>query len=180
MENENKNKAITFDYKTVRIRRDMEAILTDAYENLGYEVTNTQMAEGSLNYANVSFKRNRKIKNKSELLKLQEKIDYTLNNIENNHKQKKKAGLIESVVTGIIGTLTLGGGMSMIMCLNGLGYLIGGIAVGIVGIGICSIAVLVYNKIHNKKLSRLEPIYQSELDNLSDLCEKATALTKND
>lgn len=177
MEN-NKEKAITFDYKTVRVKRSMEAMLTDAYEILGYEVTNTQMAEGSLNSVNVSFKRNRKIENKMELLKLQEKIDSTLNNIDKLSCAKKNAGIAEGVTVGTIGALTFGGGMSMVMCLEGLGFLIGGIALGVVGLGVGLLGWLTHNKVQKKKLEKLEPIYQSELDKLSDLCEEANKLVK--
>lgn len=69
MENQN---AISYDYKTVRVKREFETILTDAYQNLGYEVTNVSMAEGTLNSVNVSFKRDRK-KIKLNLLKCRTK-----------------------------------------------------------------------------------------------------------
>lgn len=177
MENQTQN-AITFDYKTVRVNRTMEAMLTDAYETLGYEVTNTQMAEGSLNQINVSFKRDRKIKNKVELLKVQQKIDASLTNINKLQNEKKNAGVPEGITVGVLGCLTLGGGMSMVMCLEGIGFMIGGIALGIVGIGIGLLGWLTHNKVQKKKLEKLEPVYQSELDKFSDLCEEANKLVK--
>ena len=82
MENQKENKPLTYDYKTVRVKRDMEAMYTDAYENLGWEVTSTTLADASLSYVNVSFKRDRKIVNKTELNKLQDEIDEVLTNIE--------------------------------------------------------------------------------------------------
>lgn len=170
MENQ---KSITYDHKTVRVNRTMEAMLTDAYQNLGWELTNTTMAEGSLTNVNVSFKRNRKIENKMELNKLQEKIDTTLSNITNLQAKKKSAGVPEGVTVGCIGTLTFGGGMSMTLTLTGVGFMVGGIALGVVGIGIGLLGWLTHNKIQKKKLSKIEPLIESEYDKLSDLCEQA-------
>ncbi len=170
MENQ---KSITYDYKTVRVNRTMEAMLTDAYQNLGWELTNTTMAEGSLTNVNVSFKRNRKIENKMELNKLQEKIDTTLSNITKLQAKKKSAGVPEGVTVGCIGTLTFGGGMSMALTLTGVGFMVGGIALGVVGIGIGLLGWLTHNKIQKKKLSKIEPLIESEYDKLSDLCEQA-------
>ena len=171
--------AISYDYKTVRVKRDMEVMLTDAYQNLGWEVTNTSMAEGSLTSVNVSFKRDRKIENKAELLKLQSKIDNSLSIIEKKKKKKKNAGVPEGITVGTIGVLAFGGGMSMTLTLSGIGFLIGGIALGVVGIGIGLLGWLTHNKIQKKKLAKIEPVMENELDKLSDLCEQANKLLKN-
>lgn len=171
--------AISYDYKTVRVKRDMEVMLTDAYQNLAWEVTNTSMAEGSLTSVNVSFKRDRKIENKAELLKLQSKIDNSLSIIEKLQSKKKNAGVPEGVTVGTIGVLAFGGGMSMTLTLSGIGFLIGGIALGVVGIGIGLLGWLTHNKIQKKKLAKIEPVMENELDKLSDLCEQANKLLKN-
>lgn len=171
--------AISYDYKTVRVKRDMEVMLTDAYQNLGWEVTNTSMAEGSLTSVNVSFKRDRKIENKAELLKLQSKIDNSLSIIEKLQSKKKNAGVPEGITVGTIGVLAFGGGMSMPLTLSGIGFLIGGIALGVVGIGIGLLGWLTHNKIQKKKLAKIEPVMENELDKLSDLCEQANKLLKN-
>lgn len=172
---ENKN-AISYDYKTVRVKRELETMLTDAYQNLGWEVTNVSMAEGTLSHVNVSFKRDRKIKNKIELLKMQDKIDGTLLNIEKLQQKKKNAGVPEGITVGVIGALTFGGGMSMVTTLTGIGFLIGGIALGVAGVGIGLLGWLVHNKIKAKKLKEIDPIIEIEFDKLAEYCEKANAL----
>ncbi len=175
MENQN---VISYDYKTVRVKREFETMLTDAYQNLGYEVTNVSMAEGTLNSVNVSFKRDRKIKNKIELIKVQNSIDNTLLNIEKLQAKKKNAGVPEGITVGVLGALTFGGGMSISLTLTGVGYLIGGIALGIAGIGIGLLGWLAHNKIKEKKLKEIDPLIEAEFDKLADYCEKANALVK--
>lgn len=168
--------AVTYDYKTIKVKREIEALVCDTYENLGWTLTSTSSVEGSLFHINLSFKRDRKIENKSSLLKLQERADSTLASIDALQNKKKNAGLVEALSTGIAGTLTFGGGMSMCLLLQGIGYMIGGIALGIVGAGICALAYPLFKKINRKKVSRIEPILESEYDKLADICAEAVAL----
>lgn len=171
--------AITYDYKTIKVKREYETIVCDAYENLGWELTNTSASENSLFYINLSFKRNRKIENKMELTKLQEKVDNILANIENLQTKKKNAGVVEGISTGVVGALIFGGGMSMSM-LNtaSVGLLVGGIAIGIVGIAVGLLGWLVFKKINKKKNTKIQPILESEFDKLADVCEQAYGLIK--
>lgn len=171
---ENEKEVVTYDYKTVRVKREMETMTTDAYINLGWEFVGSTLAGGAIFHINLSFKRNRKIANKQRLILLQEKIDTVLQNIETLLNNKKRAGTVPSISTGIVGALTLGGGMSMVL-VGGktLGLMIGGIAVGIVGIAISLLAWPIYKKVKRAQLSKIEPILESEYNKLADLCEQA-------
>jgi hypothetical protein len=169
MTNEN---AITYDYKTIKVKREMETMAADSYANLGWELTGSSVAEGAIFHVNLSFKRDRKIEGKAKLLKLQEKADNILLNIESLQNGKKTAGNIPSLSVGIVGALTLGGGMSMVMMLEGVGFMVGGIALGLVGIGICLLAFAVYKKVRKTKLAKINPILESEFDKLADVCEE--------
>ncbi len=168
----------TFDYKTLKVKREVETMVCDAYENLGWELTSTGSAEGNPFEVILSFKRNRKIENKMELLKLQQKIDISLKEIEIFQRKRKSAGLVAGLTTGIAGALTFGGGLSMCLCLEGAGYMAGGIVLGIVGVGIGLFAWWLSKKVNKRKSENLTPVIESELDNLADLCEKAAELVK--
>lgn len=170
--------AIVFDYKTVKVKRETETMLCDAYRTLGWEVTGTTMAEGSLSQVNVSFKRDRKLAHKIELNRLQLQIDESIRNIERLLAAKKSAGMPEAITLGVIGALTLGGGMSMVMVLEGAGFFIGGIALGVVGIGIGLLGWLVHNRVKTKKVNQADPLIEEESQKFSELCEKAYELTK--
>lgn len=167
---------VSYDYKTIKVKREIETLVTDTYENLGWELTNTSAVEGSIFYINLSFKRNRKIENKVELLKLQEKADGVVANIEALQHKKKNAGFIGALSTGVAGALVFGGGMSMCMVLSGVGYMIGGIALGIVGAGICALAYPLFKKVNKKQSTIIQPLLESEFDKLADICEEASKL----
>lgn len=170
--------AITYDYKTIKVKRSVEALVCDTYENLGWELTNTSAVEGSIFSVNLSFKRNRKIENKIELMKLQDTADNAIATIENLQSKKKTAGQVGALSTGIAGALVFGGGMSMTMLLSGIGYMLGGIALGLVGVGICSVAYPLFKNLNKKKNSEIQPILESEYDKLADICEQAVNLNK--
>lgn len=167
---------VSYDYKTLKVKREIEALVCDTYENLGWELTNTSSSEGSLFYINLSFKRDRKVSNKVELLKLQERADSVIASIENLQRKKKSSGTGASIATGVVGTLVFGGGMSACMLLKGVGYMLGGIALGIVGAGICALAYPLFKKINKKQSSNIQPILESEYDKLADICEQASKL----
>lgn len=166
----------SYDYKTIKVKREMETLVCDTYENLGWELTNTSSVESSLFYINLSFKRDRKTANKVELLKLQERADSTIASIENLQRKKKSAGMAGAITTGVVGTLTFGGGMSMCMLLKGIGYMIGGIALGVVGAGICALAYPIFKNINRKQSAKIQPMLESEYDKLADICEQAAKL----
>lgn len=170
--------SITYDYKTIKVKRSIETLVTDTYESLGWSLTGTSSVEGSLFYVNLSFKRDRKIENKVELLKLQDKADSVISNIELLQSRKKNAGQIGALTTGIMGALTFGGGMSMSILLHGVGYMICGIALGIVGAGICALAYPLFKKINKKKHIEIQPILETEYDKLADICEEAMKIRK--
>lgn len=163
----------TYDYKTIKVKREMETLVCDTYENLGWKLTNTSSVEGSIFCVNLSFKRDRKIENKVELLKLQEQADSVIASIDNLQRKKKRSGLGASLTTGIVGALTFGGGMSMSMLLKGVGYMIGGIALGLVGAGICALAYPIFKSINKKQSTKIQPIIECEYDKLSDICNQA-------
>jgi hypothetical protein len=169
MLNEN---AVTYDYRTIKVKREMETMAEDAYANLGWELTGSSIADGAIFHVNLSFKRDRKIEGKAKLLKQQEKADNILLNIESLQNAKRTAGNIPALSVGIAGALTLGGSMSMVMMLEGVGFMAGGIALGLVGIGICLLALAVYKKVRKSKTARISPILESEFDKLADVCEE--------
>lgn len=167
---------VSYDYKTIKVKRGIETLICDTYENLGWELTNTSSVEGSIFYVNLSFKRDRKIKNKVELIKLQEKADNIVSNIDNLQNKKKNAGFVSALSTGIVGTLVFGGGLSMCLLLSGVGYIIGGVALSLVGVGIGAVAYPIFKKLNKKKSNQIQPILESEYDKLADICEQALKL----
>lgn len=168
--------AITYDYRTIKTKRDMEMIVSDCYQALGWQLVNSSVAEGAPTSVNLSFKRNRKIANKMKLLQLQEKVDSCLTNIEVMQKEKRTAGSVAGACIGVIGVLTFGGGLSMTMLSEGIGKMVAGIVLAVVGIGLIAAGHFTKRAIHKQTTLKLNPALESEMNRLSDCCEEANAL----
>lgn len=166
-----KEQIIVYDYKTIKVRRDIENVAEDSYKVLGWELTSSSVAEGAPTYVNLSFRRDRKIENKAQLIKQQEKIDMALSNIELLKKSQSSAGWAQSVTTGILGTLILGGGMSLIMTIGEIGATIAGVVMGIAGIGVVILSHFLRKHINRKTSLKLNPIINLEYDKLAEACE---------
>jgi len=171
---DNAREVITYDYKTITVKRQMETMAADAYENLGWEFIGSSLAGGSIFNVNLSFKRDRKIADKQKLLKLQERIDNTLQHAEALLGKKRTAGMIPALTVGIAGALIFGGGMSMVLTLiETVGFVIGGVALGIAGLGVALLAWPIYKKVRKTTLAKIEPILEDEFNRLADICEEA-------
>ena len=169
-------KVITYEYRTLRVSRTMEAMWTDAYENLGWQVTNVSLSNPALSSVEINLKRDRKIKNKEKLIALQEKINLCLQRIERLNQAKKNAGQVEGLTTGVAASLTLGGGLSLIMTVGGVVGIACGTVLGVIGVGVGILAYYIYKKQREKKLKKLDPQLEAEFDKLSELCEEANGL----
>lgn len=177
MENKiEKNEVVTYDYKTVRVKREMETMTIDSYENLRWEFVGSSISYGGTAlWVNLSFKRDRKIDGKQSLLRLQERVDASLANIETLKAKKSKAGFIAAMSTGIGGALVFGGGISMILVggTTPIGWLIGGIILGVVGAVICAAAYPMNKKLRQNATASIDPRLEEEYNRLSDTCEEA-------
>lgn len=167
-----KEQIVTYDYKTIKVRRDMENVASDSYRVLGWELTSSSVAEGAPTYVNLSFRRDRKIENKPQLIRLQDKIDVALSNIELLKKSEKSAGWAQAVITGILGTLIMGGGMSLIMTIGGIAATIAGVVLGIAGIGVVILSHFLRKYLNRRTTLKLNPIIDLEYDKLAEACEK--------
>ena len=167
------NHKTVYDYKTVRVKREAEAMLTDAYEALGWETTGTTMADATLNRVNVTFKRARRTAGRAALLRMQERMDGVLAEIQKLQDAKRRAGTPSAVLIGIAGTLTFGGGLSMVLRLPGTRFLIGGIPLCLAGAAVALAAYPLYRLIQKKRLAKLDPRLDDAFERLSALCEAA-------
>lgn len=74
MENANNNEFIGYEYKEVTIPRSMDSVYTDGYANFGWQPEGSS-ATPSVGKIVVKYKRNRKLRNKAEITRLQRKFD---------------------------------------------------------------------------------------------------------
>lgn len=166
---------VSYEYKTVTVKAKDQPKVMDMYEAFGWEITGAAPSvDGRLL---LSLKRDRKLKHKQELSKLERQAEDVFETINGLERAKTFSGNIFAYVFGVVAALVLGGGMSLVMCIeNSIPALGGGIALGIAGIVLCSINYPIYKKIVVKKMKQVLPVIDDNEEKLANILEKGNDL----
>lgn len=167
-------KMVTYDYKTVTAGAKTAAQIIDIYETLGWELAkqNETFGYGAV----LSFRRDRKIKNREQLNRIQVRLDDALSSTGVLEKEKTRLATAAGISIGTAGTLIFGGGMCLCL-LNPVmwSYIVGSV-LGVVGGGIAYLAYLAYKKLRKKKTAEMDIAIEKKRDEISRLCEDAQRL----
>lgn len=166
---------VSYEYMTKTAKAKHQTRVIDMYEAFGWEVT--QQTPALTDGVTLSFKRDRKIAHKRELTKLErqaEEVFVALNKLE---QEKTSAAQIFAYIFGCISALVLGGGMCLVMLIEGsVPALAGGIVLGLLGIVLCSINYPIYKKIVEKKTKQVLPVIDDNEEKLANILEKGNDL----
>lgn len=170
---------VSYEYATKTVKAKDHTKATDIYEAFGWEVTATTPT--AIDGVTLSLKRDRKLKHKQELTKLERQAEDLFATINLQHRAKTLGASIFSCIFGCIAALIFGGGMCLSMLIeNSVPALIGGIVLGLVGIVLCGVNYFIFKKLAEKKTKQLLPIIDDNEEKLANLLEKANDLLKAD
>lgn len=170
---------VSYEYKTRMVKTQEQTRAMDMYEAFGWEITGVNTsADGR---STLSLKRDRKLKHKQELNRLERQAEDTFALIVGLNKAKTLGARIFAYTFGIIAALVLGGGMCLTMLTeNSVPALVGGIILGIAGIALCAVNYPVYKKIASKKTAQLLPVIDDNEEKLANLLERGNDLLGTD
>lgn len=165
------NNFVGYEYKEVTINRELEPIYTDGYENFGWTLDGTGV---SLNPTTVTmkFKRDRKLRNKAELTRLQRQFDAYASEVVALEQSKHTTASIVAYVVGIIGAAFMAG--SVFAFLAGMTTLM--IVLAIPGFAGFIAPYFLFNQVRKNKIVQVTPLIDSKYDEIYSVCEKANAL----
>ncbi|AJA47041.1 hypothetical protein CPAST_c09410 [Clostridium pasteurianum DSM 525 = ATCC 6013] len=173
MEESNKNNFVGYEYRDVTVARDMESIWADSYANFGWLLEGTSSSDiPGINTVNLKFKRNRKIRNKIELTRLQRQFESCARQIENLEKSKNIGASAFAYGFGILGTAFMA--LSVFSHIGGMLPL--SIIFAIPGFLGWILPYFCYVKIRNKKIEKVTPLIDEQYDIIYNTCEKANRL----
>ena len=165
----------TYEYRTKTVKAKDQTRAIDMYEAFGWEVTATTPTY--VDGVTLSLKRDRKLKHKQELNKLERQAEDAMQAINGLHRAKTLGASIFAYIFGCIAALVMGGGMSMVMLLgSSVPALVGGVVLGAVGIVLCGVNYLIYKKIAEKKIKQVLPIIDDNEEKLANILEKGNDL----
>lgn len=163
---------IGYEYHEVTVKKKMVSLYTDGYENFGWKLEGSENAMGAVDSVTLKFKRDRRIRNKTELTRLQRNFDSCVGEIVSleNSKTLKAAAAAYSV--GIVGTAFMAG--SVFAVTSGLAVLCMILAVPAFAGWI--LPYYLFRAIAKKKTAEVDPLIDRKYDEIYTVCEKANSL----
>jgi len=174
---EQQNNYRNYEYMTKTADSRTVSEIANRYSSLGWEL---DRQERGLIFTTLTFKRDRNIKNKDQLNRLQLRIEDGVNGIVYMEESKTRGATIFSLVIGIFAALMFGGGMSLIMFnadpMTASWQVIVGFVLGIVGGAIAAVVYPLYRKAVARKTAKTNPLIEKKRDEIADLCGEAHGL----
>ena len=170
---------VSYEYKTVTVKSKDQTKSMDMYEAFGWEVTATtpSLVDG----VTLSLKRDRRLKHKAEITKLERQAENVSGVINGLERSKTLGASIFAYIFGAISTLVLGGGMCLCMLIeNNVPAFAGGIILGLVGIILCGVNYPVYKRVAERKTKQVLPAIDDNEEKLANLLEQGNDLLRAD
>lgn len=177
---------IIYEHLSIDVNPEQEQLYVDCYQSFGWEFVsssgNTLNQDyyvndpnlNKINLVHIKFKRDKKIKNKAELLILQKKMESTLKKIDKLTKEPEMISTMYSMIIGIIGLVFFAFGILSYIASNPI-YMLA-ILNGIIGIVGFIIAFLINGKIKKQKEEQNEVLIEEQYNLIYGYCEKANKL----
>lgn len=163
---------VGYEHHCVTVSRELESIYLDGYENFGWIREDASTPLLSSGVVNMSFKRDRKIRNKAELTRLQRQFDACVNEIVALEKSKGTRASITALVIGLLGCAFMAG--ATFSYIAGLIPLM--VVLAIPGFLGWILPYFCYRSIYAKRGCQVAPLIEKKHDEIYDVCEKANSL----
>lgn len=168
----NQQNFIGYEYKDMTVSRSMESLYVDCYTNFGWIMEATSQPLQGISSITLKFKRDRKIRNKAELTRLQRQLDACIRDVELLEKSKVTAPAAIAFSLGVVGTAFMAGSV--------FAYLGNMVALSVIlavpaFIG-WILPYFVYLVNHKKRTAKVTPMIDEKYDEIYEVCEKANAL----
>ncbi len=171
----NENNFVGYEYKDLTVKRSMESVYADSYRSFGWELEGSQTPPQGANYVLLKFKRNRKLRNKAEISRLQRQFDTGVAEIESLEFSKVVKASTVAYVVGLVGTAFMTGSV---------------FAITVGNIPLCIVLAipafigwitpyLFFRRISSGKSAEVNPIIDKKYDEIYEVCEKAASLLSN-
>ena len=171
----NSNPFIGYEYRDITVSHEMEPVYVDGYQNFGWTLESISTPQVGIHQITLKFKRDRKIRNKAELTRLQRQFDACASEIIGMEKSKTASASIAAYSVGLIGTAFLAGatfaylGQLIFLC----------IILAIPGFVGWILPYFLYNSAYAKKSAKVTPLIDNKYDEIYEVCEKANGLLGN-
>ena len=173
MNEKDDNGFIAYEYKEVTAAHGMEDLYADNYPNFGWELDSATPSATGLSRVSMKFRRDRKIRNKAELSRLQRQFETGVNEIGHLEKSKTTPAFIAALTVGLAGTALLAGATFAFIFAAMIPLMVVLAVPGFVG---WFLPYLIYKKIAAIKSAAAEPLIENQYDSIYSACAQGRAL----
>lgn len=163
---------IGYEYQEIAVKSGMSSVYMDGYENFGWKLENSYSSFGKPDSVTMKFKRDRKIRNKAELTRLQRQFDAAVSDIVSLETSKRVKASVVAYIVGIVGTAFMTGSVFSVTA----GLILPCIILAIPAFIGWLLPYFLYRSIEKKKTAAVTPLIDSKYDELYTICEKANRL----
>lgn len=163
---------VGYEYQDISVKRSMATVYTDGYENFRWKLDGTTEQPGKNDSVTMKFKRDRKIRNKAELTRLQRNFDACVSEILSLESSKYIRASVAAYAVGIAGTAFMAGSVFSITADKLITCIILAIPAFIGWV----LPYFLYRGIIKKKTAQVTPLIDQKYDELYAVCEKANCL----
>lgn len=169
---EEKNNFVGYEYRNVTIKEQKENMYVDGYMNFGWQLESSAQGLPGKREVILNLKRDRKIRNKAELTRLQRQFESCMEEINSLENTKVVGAATVAYAVGVTGTAFMAGSVFAYIG----GKLVPSIIFAIPGFLGWIIPYLLFCNIRSKKSAQIEPLINQKQDEIYEVCEKANAL----
>ncbi len=171
----NDNSFVGYEYKDVTARRSMESVYSDSYPSFGWELDGSSIPPQGARFVSLKFKRNRKLRNKAEISRLQRQFETGIAEIESLEFSKVTKASAIAYGVGLVGTAFMAGSVFSVTAGNVPLCIILAIPAFVGWIT----PYLLFRKISSSKSAEVNPLIEKKYDEIYDVCEKAGSLLED-
>jgi len=162
---------IGFEYTSITVKKDLESAVVDGYANFGWKPEGREATLGT-GSTGLKFKRDRKIRNKEELSRLQREFITHIKELESLEASKTSGAQIAAFTIGFVGTAFLAGATFSYLA----GFIPLMIILAIPGFIGWILPYFIYNGVRRKKTTNVSVLIENQYDAIYEICQKANGL----
>ena len=168
------NDYVGYEYKEVTIKKKYESIYRDGYENYGWKVEGRSISVTKVDSIILKLKRDRKIKNKAELSRLQQQFESNIKELDNLEQSKTLLGSAIAYFIGVLGCAFMAGSVFAITAV--IPNIQWCIIFGFIGAILWIIPYVCYKMIVRNKTEKATPLINDKYEEIYQVNQKASAL----
>ncbi|MEA4873891.1 hypothetical protein [Anaerorhabdus sp.] len=167
------NTFIGYEYKSMIINPEMESLYIDGYHNFGW-ILESSLPNSLKGGLAIKFKRDRKIRNKAELIRLSRQFDACVEEVNELERSKTIMPTITAFTIGLIGCVCMAISVFAITAVTP--NIIVSIIAAIPGFIFWILPYFCYSLLKSKQINKINPLIDKKYDEIYEVCEKANGL----